>query len=324
MFLLGIPCCKKAFGRVPLCEHLHNRHLCLLCNANLNFFDVNYALKEIQLIGLLDTFVKLKNENNIILEQHNNSWSCKIYPLIMSESLNIAKFELVLNQSNFKIKPNLFILVVDRSGSMGGSPWRQVEIALKHIIILGKSNPYIKIAVITYHSNAEIIAMPDNENEMMQIIKHMYTGGGINFNAAFRKIGEVLRQQNSKSETISDVNIIFLTVGESGDDVQKLILNFREILRNDWKSNVCSVGFGENCNKVLLEAIRVCGTVERIFRYTDTNSNQTDALCNKLTLLFDTLSNSSTVDINLDLVNNTKNCLKQYYFNILMRSLKKF
>lgn len=320
------PCCKKAFSRAALVEYLSIGHKCPLCNADLSLFDIGSAPRELQLVGLLDTFIKLKDQNNnnhIILEQQkNHSWSCKIYPLSLNGIIKIAEFELIVNQSNFKIKPNLFILVVDRSGSMGGSPWRQVEIALKHILILAKSNSCIKTAVIAYDSTAEIINMPNDEDEMMRTIKYMYTGGGTNFNAAFEKIGRVLQQQTSQPEAIGDVNVIFLTDGESGDNRQKLISNFKEILRNNWKSNICvhSVGFGVNCDKVLLEGIRLCGTNEGIFRYTDTNSDQTDALCNKLTSLFDALSKSSTTEIQLELINGcfkneTKNCSTKININ---------
>lgn len=311
---ITVPCCTKAFSRNSLRDYFNFKRQCPLCNADLSNFNVYIAPKELHLAGLVETFIKQKNQNNNnnISKQpnKNHTWSCKIYPIDISESIKsstrIAEFELLINQPNFKISPSLFILVVDRSGSMSGTPWNQVEIALKHILILAKSNPFVKTAVVAYDSNAEIINIPNDDEAMMRVIKTMYTGGGTNFSAAFTKVGQVLQQQSSNSENIGDANVIFLTDGESGGDINKLISEFKIILRDNWKSSICvhSVGFGINCDKVLLEGIRLCGTSEGIFRYTETNSDQTDALCNKLTSLFDTLSKSSTIEVQLELANN--------------------
>ena len=50
---------------------------------------------------------------------------------------------------------------------------------------------------------------------------------------------------------ISNVTVAFLTDGESGEDRNKLLINFKNILKNCWKGpiSINSIGFGKNCDK---------------------------------------------------------------------------
>lgn len=61
-----------------------------------------------------------------------------------------------------------------------------------------------------------------------------------------------------------------------------LITQFRDILKEAWPVGpvaVHAIGFGRDCDKVLLEGLR---TPNGTFRYAEPDEND-DSLCNKLT-----------------------------------------
>ena len=74
---ITVPCCKKAFSKVSLQEYLRPNlrayYKCPLCREDLSFFDVNNAPIEMQLVGLLDTFLKLKNQNDAPVNNQSNN-----------------------------------------------------------------------------------------------------------------------------------------------------------------------------------------------------------------------------------------------------------
>ena len=72
-------------------------------------------------------------------------------------SSTIAELTLSLSKSRFATKPSLFIPVVDRSGSMSGGPWRQVQAALVHIAGLTAVNPMVKTKIVAYESSAIVV-----------------------------------------------------------------------------------------------------------------------------------------------------------------------
>jgi len=313
---ITVPCCKKAFSRQSLIQVLESVKICPSCRGNLINFNANDAPRETQINGMIDTYVQIKSmsENQIRINPiKDHIWSSKLLQLKDKYNkcdISLAELELCIDNPKFKTRPSLFIPVVDRSGSMAGSPWRQVECALLHIMGLTKTSPHVKTLIVAYDSNAELINTNGSDEEVTRIIKSMSAGGGTNFKAAFNKIKDVLKmfissdniQDINNPNNISNINIAFLTDGESGGNREELISDFRSILKDNWSSNVCvnAVGFGRNCDKILLEGLRTTGTQEGTFRYAELDENG-DTLCNKLTALFEISSASSTIPINLKL-----------------------
>jgi len=135
----------------------------------------------------------------------------------------------------------------------------------------------------------------------------MFTGGGTNFQAAFEKVKEVLQQytysdEQSGDNSISNVTISFLTDGQSGQRPDMLVNMFQTTLEECWPEgpiSVHSIGFGGGCDKVLLEGLRICGSVEGTFRYAEP-SDDADTLSHKLTSLFDVASKGSVVPMHLE------------------------
>ena len=63
------------------------------------------------------------------------------------------------------------------------------------------------------------------------------------------------------------------------------------------------MGFGGGCDKELLEEIRKCGNLEGTFRYAEPGDDN-DALCNKITNLFDYISKFCTIPMSLIINDN--------------------
>jgi len=310
---INVPCCGKVFSRLPLNQHLEYNPYCPMCKGDLESFDPLSATKNVVISSMVESLLKLKTSpsNNQPLPQHHR-WKATLSRLKnhKGEKIPIGELKLNLEDSKFSVRPSLFICVVDRSGSMGGNPFKQVETALIHIMSLTQNNPCIKTKIIGYASSAEIIQTSGSFADITRVIRTMYTGGGTNFTSAFNKIRDILsdyifsdlEEDLSKENNISHVTIAFLTDGESGEDRSKLVTSFKNILKGSWvgPTTVHSIGFGKNCDKILLEELRKSGSNEGVFRYSEPTDSG-DALCNKLTSLFELVSQNSTVQVELRL-----------------------
>ena len=312
---ISVPCCGKAFSRLPLTQHFeHNGPTCPMCRAEIPHFDALHAPKNVIIAGMVDSYNRLVQDPPDpapppVPLPPKQTWYCSASPVFNNENTAIPVSELQINLDNaeFATKPSLFIAVVDRSGSMSGSPWQQVETALLHIMSLTRSSPFVKTVIVAYDSNAEIINTSGSQADVYRVIKTMFTGGGTNFSAAFQKVKEVLGQyicdDSVSPNNVSNVTIAFLTDGQSGaTDRNKLIGEFDTILKSCWRGplSVHSIGFSRDCDKELLEGLWKSGPQPGTFRYAEP-SDDGDTLCNKLTSLFEVVSKSSTVSIQVKL-----------------------
>lgn len=285
---VSVPCCGKACSREALVQHLNIASRCPLCNHDLSGFDARSATKNVLLAGLVET---LQNPINA-----DHRWSACLIPIKDGESK--AELCLKLTDSKFNIRPSLFIAILDGSGSMSGKPMNQVRTALRHITELSKINDNVKLVMIQYGSGAQ------------EIIDHtQYCNmGGTNFLGAFRALDDVLKRYVCSDDleqpnNVSMVDVAFLTDGEdtTGSGNERLLQNLRTILRDRWGDNplrVHAIGFGRNCDQKFLEDIRMTGSVEGIFRYAEPTDDG-DALCQKLTGIFDLSSKTSSVPLTM-------------------------
>lgn len=137
MFFLG----TKAFSRASLITWFERSRICPHCNGNLQDFDVSTAPKNLAIAGTIESLLKLRPVAASVVK-----WSATLTKI----QEPIAQLEISLENSKFVTKPSLFIAVVDFSGSMSGSPARQVTAALIHIIGLTNSNPMVKTVIAPY------------------------------------------------------------------------------------------------------------------------------------------------------------------------------
>lgn len=286
---ISVPCCGKAFSRSALKNHFEYRRSCPSCNAALESLDVDNMAKNVVLAGMIET---LREEKTI--QKVNHKWSCDITPL--KEGSQMTELTLKLNNSNFKLKPSLFIAVLDRSGSMNGNPFLQVKTALQHIEALADQNNQVKLVLLSYGSDCRQIH--SSEEYFIQ--------GGTNFRSAFIFIKNILDSYNL--ESISSVSIAFLTDGQDLEsNKESLVPTFRDIIQSyeNIAITVHTIGFSDDCDRNLLEGMRTAGTIEGIFRYAEPTDDD-DALCQKLTSIFNISSKSSTAEVQLTINNCTQ------------------
>lgn len=221
---ISVPCCGKAFSRLDLVQHFdHNGATCPMCRADIPHFDALHAPKNVIIAGMVESYNRLAQSppSPPVPPPPKQMWSCSASPVINNENvtLPVSELSISLDNAEFATKPSLFIAVVDRSGSMSGSPWQQVETALLHIMSLTRSSPFVKTVIVAYDSNAEIINTSGSQADVYRVIKTMFTGGGTNFSAAFQKVKEVLGQyvcdDSNSANNVSNVTIAFLTDGQS-------------------------------------------------------------------------------------------------------------
>jgi len=298
---ITVPCCGKSFSRQTLQSLLPNRKVCPNCRASLDDFDANNAPKNVLLASLVESLVGVATQTNNN-EQSSHIWSCSLTPIKEFETMS----ELVLScdKTDFKTRPSLFIAVVDESGSMDGRPMEQVRMALNHMVELAKVNTHVILKMISYSSGAQEIAHASEYGTRV---------GGTNFRAAFAALTSLLRSYKSsddpaqahQSHNVSSVAVAFLTDGMDGPfgGRDRLVPELKESMEHAFLVNappvvVHTVGFGGDCDRELLESIRKAGSREGFFRYADPHEDA-DALCNKLTDLFEFSSKASTVPVQI-------------------------
>lgn len=304
------PCCNKAFSRLALDQSIHATGKCPACNADLADFDALHVPKDIILAGMVDS-VKAMQGQIKIEEKPEQNWSCSLIPIIdpKMNSLPVAQLTLSVEKAQFKTKPTLFLAVVDRSTSMAGTGWRQIQAALTHILALAKTNPNVKVMIIAYQSNAEIVNIDPNMDPEYTI-KALNAGGGTNFRDAFDKTRDVLQsftcsdleEDLNKPNNVGSVTIAFMTDGQDGSNLKKneLAPYFKDVISTSWNGPVTvhSVGFTAGCDKDLLEQFRLCGNIEGTFRYAEPGDDD-DALCQKLQGIFLNASDACSVKLAL-------------------------
>ena len=75
------------------------------------------------------------------------------------------KFEaLTEDESKEKSQDAEFIVVVDRSGSMGGKPWEQVQQALIKILELTQNEANINVKAMSYNHAAQFLQLSGDTN----------------------------------------------------------------------------------------------------------------------------------------------------------------
>ena len=186
-----LPCCGKSVSRIPLKESLEIVKKCPLCRKDLSNFDIDNTPTNRTLSAIVDS-IKSNNSNKVIKD---HQWSSN-FEWIDPKNPNIGKLSLNIIRSNFKTKKSIFIAVVDKSGSMSGTPIEQVKTALEHIIGLTSIKASsIETRIILYSSNASCLPIMNNKsmvNDLINMIEKIRGDGGTNFLAAYDKIMIIL------------------------------------------------------------------------------------------------------------------------------------
>lgn len=110
----------------------------------------------------------------------------------------IARLQLrIPHASRLPLRRVLCLLVVDQSGSMWGSPWRQASLALRHVVTMSRQrhvSGHVALKIVTYNSSSAVLDTSGSVEDVHRRINGVSPGGGTSFRAAFAKAEEVMHQ----------------------------------------------------------------------------------------------------------------------------------
>ncbi len=289
-----VPCCNRAFSRGNLRSwFLQGVQTCPLCRVDLGAYNVETEPRNLTIAGLAET-VQLQA---IPQRPKNHLWSADLRILPNGQ---IGELTLAIRDSKFTVQPSLFIAVIDNSGSMSGAAFNQVKTALLHIVGMAQYNPSVIIKFVIYNSFANVVALTGQPEQDRQTISALRAEGGTNFSEAFRAIRTVLFEHRTRN--IDSAAVAFLTDGQDGSGKTRDVLasDLRDILSDGlaYPVSVHALGFSAGCDRVFLENLLGCGTLPGTFRYSEPGDND-DALCQKLTGVFEICSRQSSVQIDM-------------------------
>lgn len=301
------PCCGTSCSRgaLRLALDADAARRCPMCRADLSRFDVDAAPPNRALMALVAAALEVppppppppRDE-----VQQSHRWSATLHPV--PGAGNVARLALRVDDCRFTPRTALFCAVVDSSGSMSGSPWRQVQAALRHIAGAGLASDATDIAVIQYESSARRIDTSGGVDAVRQRIAALHAGGGTSFTAAFGAMRSVLADAAARPQRYGSIAFAFLTDGQAFEPRDGLVEQLRAVIAEhatpDCPVTVHAVGFSASCDRPLLEGMRCAGTAEGAFRYAEPTDSD-DALCGKLTGVFECACRGATTQVTAQL-----------------------
>lgn len=295
---VNLPCCGRAISRESISNALQRVQICPLCRQDLTTFDPVSVPKAVNLAYLIEKF-KNPDSTSRSEEPSQTTLTAKI-KLLTNNQIAYRKIVGKLcitspgNQHNYK---NLMLLVIDKSGSMSGSPIKQVKQSIKSAIDSNYRNKHVLTELITYSNNAVSTELCLHhhvshwDSYIDDLEKNM---AGTSFTAAFEEIAKVCRKY-AQNTNISSVTIIFLTDGQDSlSDRKKLVTDLKTQMDSIWTKpyTVHTVGFGSNHDSEFLNSLRKIGTEEGAYRFADPNENL-DILSSKINSVLDVVFRSS-------------------------------
>ena len=314
-----MPCCGKAVSKLPLHEcikDLDNKK-CPNCNKNINNFDILNAPVSLNILNIVKRFKESnplylsnlaqqkKNQNKISLD-----WEGKIDwmepPTNSAFQTILGKLKLTCSDNKFNFK-TLLIPVIDKSGSMGGSPITQCIYSLNRIIDLAYSNPNIITNIITYNDSASSILINTAQTieSYRLVVDGIKANGGTSFTVAFNEIVRVC--QELIDPTVTNVTVIFLTDGEDSStnksNRSKLISLLKEkldgvITNQSIQTQIHTIGFGNSHDYDFLNGLRQISRIEGAYRFADPKEDS-DSLSNKINSILNVIESNSNIPIKI-------------------------
>jgi len=176
----------------------------------------------------------------------------------------------VPDQGRGKVQEAEFIVVVDRSGSMGGTPWTQVQGALCKMLTLTQDQGNIRLRVISYNHEATHLPLTGNAQVDQASIEKVRAGGSTSFVAVFKKLSSIFKD---KSEDVSKAfSVFFMTDGEDTVSRTKEIMHQKEMMQTYIEKFGAEVvfhvlGFSENHDEQFLQSLTFLGTSDGTYSF---------------------------------------------------------
>lgn len=301
---ITLPCCGRAVSKLPLIQCLENSKSCPLCRHDLSAFDVINAPVSVNLSYMIE---KIKNESMINSEdpppEEIKIRICRVAVDNVVHKNVIGQLQLTTNTNSlFK---HLFIIVVDKSGSMSGNPMTNVRYSLNRIIDATYKYSHLITQIITYDDRSTNFEI--NRTEPManycHAVNNINGSGGTSFTSAFQSIKEISTTY-MQNPHISSVSILFLTDGEDssvsernrGELVDKLKIDLDKIIKVSY--TVHTVGFGGSHDFNFLNRLKDIGTNPGAYRYANP-SESTDILSSKINSILDVIVTANVTPIEI-------------------------
>lgn len=285
-----VPCCGVTFDRASLRLHFfHNARVCPSCKGGLQGLKLNTAPKNRLIASMVEqakqgtddqstTTINNDVSSQYQREQSNAHESPSSWKVTFGHAPggNSTALEVTCQSSDILAQQSsLLLIVVDRSGSMQGSPMTQVNQTLDYFMQLVQdygNNTQVK--VILYNDAAE--------RYTLQWRNFVSADGRTDFGKACNEILRVL------DGTQVPVNVLFMTDGKHNamtTSVDLVIQQFSDGLANlDRRPptiTIHTVGFSRHHDFDVLNRIRQLGDTEGAYRYADPTED-TDSLSSKI------------------------------------------
>ena len=323
---VSLPCCGRACSRAALIAAASINPSCPLCRADYedhNFDPAeasrNRSLQDI--IGILMHPPREPTPSAPLPPDTSDasptvSAAYTLLPLPSSAPADVSRIARlqvrITNAPRLGLRRVLAVLLVDQSGSMSGSPWRQVTTALKHIVAMSRDAhlSHVALAVAAYQSTSTTLSMEGPLQSVLDRVDATRAGGGTSFRAAFGAACDAIRRAAASPDTSpQNIHVVFMTDGQASeirdglaDELARRLAQLRASLAEAFPDvappdiTVHAVGFSGGCDRELLEQIRETGTHRGQYRYAEPGDTE-DALCARLTGLFEMIGAHGGCDL---------------------------
>ena len=185
----------------------------------------------------------------------NVQWSISDRNLDITQTNSQRHLAIAVQATGGERPPLNLCLILDQSGSMGGTPIKTVRTAAKKII--DSLSPQDRISIIAFDHEAQVVVPNQpaaNTTAIKQAIEGIRAGGGTAIDAGLKLgIAEVAK---GKTGTVSQ--IFLLTDGENEHGSNDRCLKLAQ-LAVSYSFTVSTLGFGNHWNQDVLEQLADAG-----------------------------------------------------------------
>jgi len=212
----------------------------------------------------------------------------------------------VADQGEAKVQSAEFIVIVDRSGSMQGTPWKQVQGGLTKMLELTRSQENIRIRVISYNQEASQVALTGESQVDKASIDKIRASGSTSFVAVFKHLSAIFKD---KTEDASKAFFVFfMTDGEDTVSSPKEIMQQKELMQTDIEKFGAEVvfhvlGFSEQHDEQFLESLTFLGTSDGTYSFVSPSEGG-KAIEERLVALVQSTSSAVGRSLNIEMKSN--------------------
>merc|ERR1712013_14035 len=212
----------------------------------------------------------------------------------------------VADQGEAKAQSAEFIVIVDRSGSMQGTPWKQVQGGLTKMLELTRDQGNIRIRVISYNQEASQVALTGESQVDKASIDKIRASGSTSFVAVFKHLSAIFKDKTEDAPKAFFV--FFMTDGEDTVSSPKEIMQQKELMQTDIEKFGAEVvfhvlGFSEQHDEQFLESLTFLGTSDGTYSFVSPSEGG-KAIEERLIALVQSTSSAVGRSLNIEMKSN--------------------